>query len=55
MDKIRLIIVDDHPTFSKGLCRMLEDEADLECVGLAADGMEAISLAKRVKPDGIRS
>ena len=51
MNKIRLIIVDDHPTFSNGLYRMLENEEDFECVGQAADGIEAISLAKRLKPD----
>ena len=51
MDKIRLLVVDDHPSFSKGLSRMLEDEEDLECVGLAADGTAAINLAKRLKPD----
>ncbi len=51
MDKLRLLIVDDHPTFSKGLCQQLDDEEDLECVGIAADGAAAISLAKRLKPD----
>ena len=51
MNKIRLIIVDDHPTFSNGLCRMLESEEDFECVGQAADGIEAIRLVKRLKPD----
>ena len=51
MDKIRFLIVDDHPAFSKGLARMLEDEEDLECVGQASDGVEAINLARKLKPD----
>ena len=51
MDKIRFLIVDDHPTFSKGLARMLEDEEDFECVGQASNGVEAINLARKLKPD----
>lgn len=51
MDKIRFLIVDDHPAFSKGLARMLEDEEDFECVGQASDGVEAINLARKLKPD----
>ena len=51
MDKMTFIIADDHPTFSNGLCQQLEDEADFECVGIAPDGIQAISLAKRLKPD----
>jgi NarL family two-component system response regulator LiaR len=51
MDKIKLLIVDDHPAFNKGLRHMLEEEEDLECVGQAVDGVSAIKLAKRLKPD----
>lgn len=51
MDKIRFLIVDDHPAFSKGLARMLEDEEDFECVGQASDGAEAINLTRKLKPD----
>ena len=51
MDRIKLLIADDHPTFSKGLSRMLGDEEDIECVGVAADGLEAVSMAKKLKPD----
>ncbi len=51
MNKIRLLIADDHPTFGKGLCQQLQDEEDLECVGIVSDGTQAINLAKKEKPD----
>lgn len=51
MDKIRLLIADDHPTFQEGLSRILEDEGDFECVAKAADGIEAVRLAEKLRPD----
>jgi len=51
MDKIRLMIADDHPTFREGLSRLLEDEEDLECVAKPTDGIEAVRLAKELQPD----
>jgi len=48
---IRVLIVDDHPTFAQGLSRLLEDQPDLEPVGIAADGEEAVRLAHDLKPD----
>ena len=51
MDKISLLIVDDHPAFRDGLARMLDQEENFECVGKAAGGAEAINMAKRLKPD----
>lgn len=51
MGKIRLLIADDHPTFRDGLARILQDEEDLECIGKAADGLEAVRLAKDLQPD----
>ncbi len=45
MDRIRLIIADDHPVVRDGLRGMLESQLDFEIVGEAADGAAAIHLA----------
>jgi DNA-binding NarL/FixJ family response regulator len=51
MQRIKVVVADENPIFREGLCRLLEDENDLEAVGTAADGEEAVSLAKQVLPD----
>lgn len=51
MDKIRVIIADDHAVVREGTRQLLEREDDLEVVGEAGDGEEAIRLATRVRPD----
>ena len=51
MEKIRLLIADDHPTFLEGLSRLLQDEEDMECIAKSADGIEAVKLAKQLQPD----
>lgn len=48
---IRLIIADDHEMFREGLRVLLETEEDLEIVGEAADGDEAITMVDDFKPD----
>ncbi|MGH3086131.1 MAG: response regulator [Rubrobacteraceae bacterium] len=51
MEPIRVLIADDHPHFREGLAALLSSAADLEVVGEASDGREAISLAARLQPD----
>ena len=48
---IRLLIVDDEAMVRRGLRLVLETEDDLKVVGEAADGLEAIEEAARVRPD----
>ncbi len=46
-----VMVADDHPIMRTGLRDALDGEEDLEVVSLAADGVEAVSAAQRVKPD----
>ena len=48
---IRVLVADDHPVVRQGLCTMLELEDDIEVVGRAANGEEAVQLALREHPD----
>jgi DNA-binding NarL/FixJ family response regulator len=50
-DSIRIAIADDHPIFRDGLRRLLESEPNLQVVGEAADGRQAIDLVQQTKPD----
>jgi DNA-binding NarL/FixJ family response regulator len=50
---IRLLIVDDEAMVRRGLRLVLEVEDDLEVVGEAADGLEAIERAAQLRPDVI--
>jgi two-component system, NarL family, nitrate/nitrite response regulator NarL len=49
--KIRVLIADDHPIVRYGLRRLLEDAAEFRVVGEAADGGEAVALARQLSPD----
>lgn len=49
----RILIADDHPVFRKGLRLLLEEEEDIEVVGEAGDGREAIAQASELLPDVI--
>ncbi len=49
MEKIRVVIADNHPAFREGLCRLLADEKELEVVGQAGDGEEIVSLSKELE------
>ena len=49
--KIKVVIVEDHKLFREGLKSLLSDKADLEVVGEAGDGLEAIRTVKKCRPD----
>lgn len=53
MEKIRVLIVDDHPLFRDGLRKTLGIEDDIEVVGEGSDGETALSLARQLAPDVI--
>ncbi len=48
---IRVLIADDHPVVRPGIAALVRAEADLELVGEATDGDEAVELALRLRPD----
>ena len=50
-DVIKILIADDHAIFRDGLRRLLGEEADLQVVGEASDGVEAVRLVQDLKPD----
>ena len=49
----RVLIVDDHEIFRKGLRSLLETRADLQICGEASNGLEAIEKANLLRPDVI--
>lgn len=48
---IKILVADDHFVVRIGLESLLSTEADLEIVGMAADGAEALSMAEHLQPD----
>jgi two-component system, NarL family, response regulator len=48
---LRYLVVDDHPTFRKGVVATLEDEDDFLCVGEAATAADAMTAYQQTKPD----
>ncbi len=49
--RIRVLIADDETLFREALRLLLETERDFRVVGYASDGMEAVALARKLKPD----
>jgi len=50
---IRILIADDHPVVRRGLASLIQIKEGMELVGEAADGVEAIEMARLLRPDVI--
>ncbi len=51
MNKIRVLLADDHDLFREGLAGIIASQPDMEVVGEASDGLEAIVKAQELEPD----
>ena len=51
MTRTRLVLADDHDLFREGLAGLINAQPDLEVVGQASDGLEALTLARDLHPD----
>lgn len=51
MTAIRVVVADDHPVFRRGLVRTIGDADDMEVVGEASEGREAVDVVLRFRPD----
>jgi two-component system, NarL family, response regulator NreC len=48
---ISIVVADDHPVVRRGMRALLESQPDFSIAGAAADGLEAVRLTERLKPD----
>lgn len=53
MELIKVLVVDDHSLFRRGIIAVLANQENLKVVGEASDGLEAIQKAKEIAPDVI--
>jgi len=51
MDTVKVLVVDDHTLFRRGITAVLANQESLEVVGEAVDGLEAIEKTKKIVPD----
>jgi DNA-binding NarL/FixJ family response regulator len=49
--RIRIVIVDDHPMLREGVAAVVQTQPDMEMVGEAIDGVDAIEAFRRLRPD----
>lgn len=50
-ETIKILVTDDHPLFRKGIIHMLDAQEDMQVVGEANDGREALDLVGKLMPD----
>jgi NarL family two-component system response regulator LiaR len=53
MNKIRILVVDDQNVVREGMAAILSLQPDMEVVGEAEDGLQAVQIARKMKPDVI--
>ncbi|RLC33825.1 MAG: DNA-binding response regulator, partial [Deltaproteobacteria bacterium] len=51
MGYCKIILADDHLMFRQGIKKILEEINDIEVIGEARDGLELLSLVKKMPPD----
>ncbi len=51
MNKIRVLLADDHTILRDGIRALLEDQSDMEVIGEAEDGLATVKLVAKLKPD----
>ncbi|HEX9074917.1 MAG TPA: response regulator transcription factor [Anaerolineae bacterium] len=51
MSKIRIVVADDHTIVREGVRLLLDAQADMEVIGEAADGQQALTQVRKLKPD----
>lgn len=51
MNKVRVLLADDHVLFREGLSGIIASQADMQVVGEASDGLEAVIKARELRPD----
>ncbi len=51
MPVIRVVVADDHNLVRQGICRLLEDTGEIQVIGEADNGMDALKLTRLLNPD----
>ncbi len=51
--RIRVVVADDHPVMRNGLSQIINEQEDMEVIGQAADGEEAVKITLQVNPDTV--